>query len=196
MIQDKLIEGKRITSEEAIKILENSGEYKVVPLHKSGKNITNDQVVKRFYDKLNETIGAEYYLSLSLDKEKDFTALREFQKKAKECGMSRFLANEKVCLMIDLVFKYYEELELHTPPNSLYYLLSKSGRWIIQKAVVLHQKFKKEYEYSEEYREYVDTLCNVRSDKVDTIIKDRHAALKKLYKDIRSIKDVKKEEKS
>ena len=193
MIQDKLIKDSAGSIKEAIKVLENSGKYKVVPLKKSSKNVTNDQVVECFYDSLNEKVGVEYYLALTIDKEKDFKALREYQKKAKRCGMTRFLANEKVCLMVRMVFKHYHSLDLHSPPDSLSYLLSKSGRWIIQKAVNLHQKHEREYEYSNEFRDYVNQLCSVKSDKVASFINSRHEKLRKIYKEMRGTGNAKEE---
>jgi len=180
--QDSLIKTKKVLrEEEAVKLLEGLGYSVVAGETKTSLVITNQNVIDFFYGRLSEVADDSTVISNRLSENRELKAVKKFQEKALKENLSKNSANESLMDLIDLVFTYYDALNLNDPPYSISFLVSEKGSWIFTKALKAHKDAVESYEDSEEAEEYKRAKYN-DMDEDETFKKLRELRHKELLK--------------
>ena len=68
---------------------------------------------------------------------------------------------------------------LKTVPNTLSFLLSKNGKWILSKIRKVKQKQREEFEFSEEAEKYKELIYETEDEGLEILRKERYNKLLK-----------------
>lgn len=165
----------------AVEYLRSLG-YTISPPKNRSLTYSNSQLVEMFYDNLKLLVPENVFLTLGVDKAKDFAAIKAFQTKLEKTGYSKELTNKLLYDVLTLFFERYELLRLLSPPTSLDYLLSPNGAWIIKKLLSKEKKIYDGVLYTEDGIEKIETVCEAPNEHFIEAQRVRHEALLKLSK--------------
>lgn len=170
-MKQKTLLNKEITLKEAKELLEKNGFY-VTKIGRYGKSISS--LISFYYTSLNEVYRKLGYEELFISNDKiDQKALQEYLNRNEAANINRKQALINLKTILDLFFKYYEDLHLDKPITNLRFLLT-DGSWILNKIRILHKEKIKDYEDSGEMDRWFDGLCEEEDDKIIKLREQRH----------------------
>jgi len=178
LIQKKLVTPKvEITVKQAIDLLESRG-FKVEKID-ADSNSKQVKIVNDFYTGIKNLLGPERAAFLSINDKDDLLAIERFNKKAERLGISKPESIDVLQEVVSIFFKEYDSLGLKSCPNSLSFLLSSKGNWIVSKLLQLIKHRQENYDESPEAEKYKDSIYEIEDDAFKKLQKERHEKILK-----------------
>lgn len=174
MNQKKLFQKDSISEAEAIKFLEGLGYLITKELDEEDSQTKISSIIELFYERLGKIIGTERVSFLRIKDKKDVQAVKAYQQSAIKLGMTKKEATQHLFKTIQLLFKYYDRIGLTSAPDSLSFLLSGNGAWILSAVWKAHEKAMAEFESSDEGQKFLIAMWETEDETFLKLQAERH----------------------